>query len=233
MSTTVGMAATWPYHMTNSSSAVEIRSLIFDLFGVVISFDENSVYRRLANHCPNSETAFKGMQGLVSTPDLITGRLTLEQLHQRLVADHGLALEYEAFHNNWLTPYTAAMPGVASMLRELSEKYRLVLLSNVDRYYFDVVRNQHRELDHFAVQLVSCELGAAKPSDTAFIAALRASDAKPSECYFIDDKAENVDAAKAYGIRGHVFTTAQALRDALVKEGVFASDKTDACNVRL
>lgn len=212
---------------------MEIRSLIFDLFGVVITFDENSVYRRLAKYCPDSEKAFHGMQGLVSTPDLITGRLTLRQLHQRLVADHGLALEYEAFYNSWLTPYTAAMPGVASMLRELSGRYRLVLLSNVDRYYFDVVRNHHRELDHFAVQLLSCELGVAKPSDAAFVAALRASDAKPSECYFIDDKAENVDAAKALGIRGHVFTTAQALRDALVKEGAFASDQTNAYSVRL
>ena len=119
------------------------------------------------------------------------------------------------------------------MLRELSKKHRLVLLSNVDRYYIEAIRNQHSELDHFAVQLVSYEMGAAKPSEAAFIAALRASQAKPSECYFIDDKDENVDAAKAFGIRGHVFTTAQALRDALVKEGVFALDKTDAYRVRL
>ena len=227
------MPAICAYPVTNSSPAGEIRTLIFDLFGVVIAFDENSVYQRLAKYCPDSEMSFIGMQGLVSTPDLITGRMTLRQLHQRLVADHGLALDYEAFHDSWLTPYTSAMPGVASVLRELSKKHRLVLLSNVDRYYFEAIRNQHSELDHFAVQLVSYELGAAKPSEAAFIAALRASQAKPSECYFIDDKDENVDAAKAFGIRGHVFTTAQALRDALVKEGVFALDKTDAYRVRL
>lgn len=68
---------------------------------------------------------------LVSTPDLITGRLTLTQLYQQLVTDHGLTLSSEAFHISWLTPYTTAMPRVANMLQELSDQYRLVLLSNV------------------------------------------------------------------------------------------------------
>ena len=212
--------------MTSSSSAVITRSLIFDLFGVVIRFDENCVYRRLAKHCPDSKKAFSAMQGLVSTPDLITGRLTLTQLYQQLVTAHGLTISYDAFHISWLTPYTSAMPGVARMLQELSKQYCLVLLSNVDRYYLEVVREQHRELGHFAAQLVSCEMGVAKPSTEAFMAALQASDAKPSECYFVDDKAENVDAAKALGIRGHVFTTAQVLRDALVNEAGFTADRT-------
>lgn len=227
------MSAICAYPVTNSSPTREIRTLIFDLFGVLIAFDENSVYRRLAEYCRDSETAFLGMQGLVSTPDLITGRLTLTQIYQQLVTDHGLTLSYEAFHISWLTPYTTAMTGVASMLQELSGQYRLVLLSNVDGYYLKVVRELHRELDHFAVQLVSCELGVAKPSAEAFIAALQASDAKPSECYFVDDKAENVDAAKALGIRGHVFTTARVLREALVNEAGFMADKTGARSVLL
>ena len=173
------------------------------------------------------------MQGLVSTPDLITGRLTLKELYQQLVIDLGLKLDYEAFETSWLIPYTAAMPGVTSLLQELREEYRLILLSNVDRYYLEVVRERHRELDDFSVQLVSCELGAAKPSTEAFFAMLQAIQAKPSECYFIDDKAENIDAAHALGIRGHVFTTAQALRDALVKEVGFSTRKTKTRNMSL
>ena len=89
------------------------------------------MYRRLAKHCPDIEKAFHAMQGLVSTPDMITERLSLTQLYQQLVTDDGLTLSYEAFHISWLTPYTTAMPGVARMLQELSEQYRLVLLSNV------------------------------------------------------------------------------------------------------
>lgn len=206
------------------ASKKKIRSLIFDLFGVVIAFDELSVYRRLAKHCRDSDAAFASMQGLVSTPELITGKLTLQQLHQQLVDSYGLALGYETFRDRWLTPYTVAMPGVADILRELSGKHRLVLLSNVDRYYLEIVRDQHRELDHFVVQLVSCEIGVAKPADAAFVAALHACGAEPSECYFVDDKAENIDAASKLGIRGHVFTTAQALRASLIEMGILSEN---------
>ena len=128
--------------MTNSGSKPAVRALIFDLFGVVISFDENRVYRRLAKHCPHPEAAFRTMQGLVSTPDLITGRLTLKELYQQLVIDLGLKLDYEAFETSWLIPYTAAMPGVTSLLQELREEYRLILLSNVDRYYLLMLRSR-------------------------------------------------------------------------------------------
>lgn len=217
------MIESWPLSANYSSSCVEIRCLIFDLFGIMISFDEMSVYRRLAAHCDDSETALRAMQGLVSTPDLIAGRMTLAQLHQQLVTAHGLKLDFAKFQTNWLTPYTSAMPGTASLLEELSGTYRLILLSNVDRYYLEVVRKQHRELRHFAAQLVSCEMGIAEPNAMAFTLALRAAEAQPNECYFIDNKAENVDAARALGRRGHVFSNTQTLRNALVKDGIFPS----------
>ena len=212
---------------------MEIRCLIFDLFGVLIDFDEVSVHRRLATHCADSETALRAMHGLVSTPDLIAGRMTLAQLHQQLVAAHGLKLDFASFQTAWLTPYTSAMPGVASLLEELSSTYRLILLSNVDRYYLEVVREHHPELGHFTTQLVSCEMGIAKPSTMAFEVALQAAEAEPSACYFIDDKAENVDAARALGIRGHVFMDLQTLRNALVEDGIFASVRRGSNGVRL
>jgi putative hydrolase of the HAD superfamily len=198
----------------------KIRALIFDLFGVVISFDENSVYRRLASHCRDPELTFRAIHGLVSTPELITGQWTLEHLHEMLEREQGLSLNLQQFTEEWLTPYTAAMPGVAELLLELRGRYRLVLLSNVDRYYLEVIRDQHPELASFAVQLVSCELGLAKPAAAAFQAAVQASDSSAAECFFVDDKAENVTAAEWLGIHGHVFKDIKSLRASLKRVGV-------------
>jgi hypothetical protein len=39
----------------------------------------------------------------------------------------------------------------------------VVLLSNVDRYFWAVVRAAHPELDRFGALLLSCDLGLAKP----------------------------------------------------------------------
>ena len=59
------------------------------------------------------------------------------------------------------------MPDFAALLEELSRGYRLVLLSNVDRYYFEAIRHLHPELGYFATQLVSYEMGFSKPSTQA------------------------------------------------------------------
>lgn len=206
--------------MAKLNTRPTIRVLIFDLFGVVISFDEDLVYRRLATHCREPEITFRSIRGLVSTPELITGKLTLPQLHERLVAEYGFALGLAHFESLWLMPYTAAIPGVAALLRELSSEFKLVLLSNVDRYYLEVVRKLHPELNCFSTQLVSCELGVAKPDKAAFQAAIEASRAQPAACYFIDDKPENVAAATALGLRGHVFSGVTQLRAALAEQHV-------------
>jgi len=196
------------------------QALIFDLFGVVIAFNEESVYTRLAAHCPNPGRALLGFEGLVSTPELISGNLSLRELHGQLVVQHGLLLEFEAFRQEWLTLYTSPMPGMAELLGQLRSAYRLVLLSNVDRDYLQVVRSNHRELENFAVQVVSCETGHAKPAAAAFAAGIHAAGVAPGACYFIDDKPENIQAAANLGIPGHAFTTALKLRAAFAAAGI-------------
>ncbi len=198
------------------------RSIIIDFFGVVASFDESILYRRIAEACRDPGSAFGALRGLPSTPSLIEGRTTLEEVHEKLVAELGLNLSVQSFHELWLQPYSAPMPGFASLLQELSRQYRLVLLSNVDRYYFEAIRSLHPELGYFATQLVSYEMGFSKPSAQAFHAALRAAEAQPHLCFFLDDKPENIHAAQSLGIQGHVFTTTSACRTALASVGLLA-----------
>lgn len=164
--------------------------------------------------------AFRALRGLPSTPSLIEGRTTLEEVHKKLVIELGFSRSLQFFHELWLQPYSGPMPDFAQLLEELSNQFRLILLSNVDRYYFEAIRPLHPELRHFAVQLVSYKLGFSKPSAQAFHAALHAAEAPAQECFFVDDKPENVTAARMFGIHGHVFTSTQACRDALADIGI-------------
>jgi len=196
----------------------EFDTLIFDLFGVVISFDEDIVYRRLAQHCEHPERAFVAMRGLVSQDDLIRGRTTLDSMHQQLIAAHGLALNLQDFESAWRAPYSAPIPGMAALIGSLSKSYRLVLLSNVDKHYWEVVFEAHPELHCFSALLLSWELGIAKPDREVFLHAVQA--ARTARCFFIDDKSENVEAARRVGIRGHRFRSAGVLLEALEREGI-------------
>ncbi|MGP3969214.1 HAD-IA family hydrolase [Streptomyces sp. 6N223] len=170
---------------------------------------------RLAWHCADPGDALRRLDGLMARREIITGEVTLRQVHRRLVDAHGLALSYRRFEDAWLEPYSWPMPGMASLVEALSARHRLVLLSNVDRDYWRAVRAAHPELRHFAALLASCDLGVAKPDPEAFLRASEAAGADPSRCLFVDDTAANVEAARALGFRTHRFGGVSGLRRAL------------------
>ena len=199
--------------MRIGDSAIEV--LVFDLFGVLISFDDDLVIARLARHCADPADAFDRLHKLTARLDIITGESTLPQVHRELVETHGLTLSYPEFEAAWLEPYHEAIPGMAELVEALSRRYRLVLLSNVDRDYWQVVRAMQPELEHFELLFVSGELGGAKPAPEVFRHVCRVTGAEPRQCLFIDDTAQNVDAARALGFHGHVFRSVPELRAAL------------------
>ncbi len=158
--------------------------------------------------------------GWVSQDALIRGRLTLDQLHRRLVAAHGLRLTLRDFNAVWREPYSAPMPGMAALLRTLAVQYRLVLLSNVDRDYWAVVHRAHAELDCFDAHLLSWDRGLAKPEAAFFQQAIAACGSSASRCFFFDDKCENIDAALRLGLQAHRFSGVTDLLEVLQRLGI-------------
>ncbi|WP_372665682.1 HAD family hydrolase [Amycolatopsis kentuckyensis] len=194
-------------------------ALIMDLFGVFTRFDNDLVPARLAKHCAEPEAAAARLAGVMARRDVITGRVTLADLHERLAAEHGYARPYADFEEAWLTPYSDPMPGMAELVAPLAKRYRLVLLSNVDAYYWRVVRAMQPELGLFDDVLLSCDLGLAKPDPEIFRRASETALAPPSRCLFVDDTRGNVDAAAALGFRTHWFRDVTGFRLALIDEG--------------
>ena len=188
-----------------------IEAFIFDLFGVIIAFDNDIVPARLARHCTDPDDALRRFDGLMARREIITGEVTLHQVHRQLVDAHGLTLTYPQFEAAWLEPYSWPMPGMADFVKALSENHRLVLLSNVDHYYWQVVRAMQPELEFFTELLVSCDLGFAKPESEAFLRASQAAGADPEQCLFVDDTRTNIEAARALGFQTHWFRDAPGL----------------------
>lgn len=189
-----------------------VEALILDLFGVIIAFDNDIVPARLARHCADPADARTRLAGLMARHEIITGVQTLREVHRRLVREHELTLSYSEFEAAWLEPYSWPMPGMADLTRSSAQEYRLVLLSNVDHYYWRVVQERHPELQYFSTLLVSCDTGVAKPEPEAFMRASRAAGADPARCLFADDTTANVEAAHALGFQTHLFRDVPGLR---------------------
>lgn len=194
---------------------------IFDLFGVVISFDDQLVYRRISEHCPRPDAAMVVLDDLVSHPQLITSQISLVDIHNYVVEVCAYSKSYNDFMSHWLEPYTDSMDGMSEILQGLASRYPLVLLSNVDAAYWATMSSRHPELSYFHHRLVSCEIGVAKPDAEAFRQAADVAGVEPSVCLFVDDKLENIEAARSLGFQTHLFTGVPELKAALKASGVF------------
>jgi putative hydrolase of the HAD superfamily len=112
--------------------------------------------------------------------------------------------------------------GALDILKELAGggKYLLGALNNEAREPNEYRFNKFGLRNYFDVALSSCYLGLRKPEEAIFHLAIDVMGGKPERILFIDDRQENVDAAKAKGMVAIRFTGADALRRQLSEYGV-------------
>jgi putative hydrolase of the HAD superfamily len=97
--------------------------------------------------------------------------------------------------------------------------YKLGLLSNLHQEFANHLREHHAWLRHFHVPVFSSEFRRVKPEPEIYQHILGKLAVPARETLFIDDRPTNIDAARAQGIQGLVFTTAAQLRSDLASIG--------------
>jgi HAD superfamily hydrolase (TIGR01509 family) len=132
------------------------------------------------------------------------------------------AFDQEAFRTRVREAY-AFLPGIEELLGELSAAaVPMHALSNYSVWYRLI--EERLALSRWVPwTFVSCHTGVRKPSREAYVGAAAALGVAPADCLFVDDRPENVTAAEAVGMKGHLFRDAPTLRGALVEAGVLRS----------
>ena len=129
----------------------------------------------------------------------------------------GITVDPAAFHRVRRAG-THFLPGMAELLDDLAGRVERVTASNYPVWIEQVAR------DHLTGRiervLASCHLGARKPDEVFYTRLLDAVGAEAHEVLFVDDRTENVEAARDVGIDAHHFTDAGALRRWLAGRGV-------------
>ncbi|MCX5380135.1 HAD family phosphatase [Streptomyces sp. NBC_00091] len=194
--------------------------LLFDLFGVIARHQSPAGRERLVETAQAPAAPFWEAYWALRPPydsGELTGpgywRLVGEALGTRFGERETAAL-VEADIASW-----SAVDGeMVALIGELAASgRRIALLSNIPEELAVHYERHQPWLSHFRVRGLSCRIGLAKPAPGAYEWCLRALGAAPGEVLFVDDRQENVDAARALGIRGHLFTSPAALREALAR----------------
>ncbi len=87
-----------------------------------------------------------------------------------------------------------------NFLRRLDGRTLRVALSNTNELHIRSIERKSRLLGHFDRRIYSYACGFAKPEPGIYRAALDAAAVEPAACLFVDDRAENVRAARRMGI---------------------------------
>ncbi|WBU38233.1 HAD family hydrolase [Homoserinibacter sp. YIM 151385] len=143
------------------------------------------------------------------------GRVTVPEYWAQVAADLGTAFRAAKVHELWVADFRgwiSVEPGTLDLLEELREGgTRMALLSNAGFDFGDPFRRSPMG-SYFERVFVSAEMGLVKPDPEIYRVTARELGVELPEMVFVDNKAENVDAAVALGVRGHVFTSPEGLR---------------------
>ena len=111
----------------------------------------------------------------------------------------------------------AVLPGMAAIVAALAARgVPLYALTNFSHEFWPPFRAREAALfAPFRDVLVSGEVKLIKPDPAIYALALDRFGLAPGEALFVDDRADNVEAAERGGFVGHRFTGAEALRGVL------------------
>ena len=178
-----------------------IKAIIFDCFGV-LSEDAWMVFN---NTYRGQQDIFQAAHQLNEKSDL--GLITEDELYHQLA--ELLKRPYEEIKKSFTSEQKNT--DILSYIPELKQKYKVAMLSNVNRGFMEHFFSQD-EKDLFDIMSLSGEIGVAKPDSRAFIFVAQKLGVPVDECVMIDDRQYNVDGAIKAGMKGILYRDFEQLK---------------------
>lgn len=184
-----------------------IKAVFLDLGNVLVFHDDALLLQRLAARAGSTPRAVQRALQPVWDP-CHRGWLAGDHLRTTISQAIGAELTAHEFWELWNCHFRIH-DEVLPLVQSLIGRVKLFLLSNTNAAHLDFVRPQLPVLERFDGLLLSYELGLAKPEPAIFHEALRRAAVTPDQAAYFDDVAPYVEAARALGIHGRVFTDAR------------------------
>lgn len=183
-----------------------IKNIIFDMGNVLLDYDpevcldyfldkeaDRAIIRRGLFGGPEWEQGDLGYLTDLERFYKVRGRVP-ERLHGAL----------KSCAVDW-TMCMLPVPGMKEFCdRQKEEGRRLYVLSNASSSFYDYFP-RFAEFSYFDGIVVSCDIHMIKPDEGIYKYILEKYRLLPKECFFLDDREENVEAARRAGMRAAVF----------------------------
>ncbi len=196
-------------------------TVIFDIGGVLLDWNPRTLYSKIFE----DEAEMEWFLTEVCTMDWHvrqdSGRPPAEAVAELSARFPRISDKIAAFYDRNFEMISGPIDGTLALLRRLhGQGTPLFALSNWPRETFIEVRASFDFFDLFSGIVISGEEGLRKPDESFYRILLDRYDIDPGAAVFIDDVAENIEAAERLGIAGLHFTSPEALRGGLQRAGL-------------
>ncbi len=184
-------------HMSESG----ITHILFDLGNVLV---ELRPIETVAAMSPSLIAACAKIDPIVE--DFECGRVTTEEFLTRAPQVFGLQMPPDELRQRFKSIVGEWYAETEPLLQGLRTRYHLGCLSNTNPLHIEALRERGPHLGLLHDCFLSHETGYVKPKAAAFEHVLAAWQVAPARILFLDDRAENVEAARKLGMRAiHTF----------------------------
>jgi HAD superfamily hydrolase (TIGR01509 family) len=174
-----------------------IRSIVFDIGWVFVNLNPRPILDCLLEHeCDSID--LKTLIARVRFADHEAGRLTGRGFLEQVAGLTRRPVALDLLHSKWVDMFEL-QPRMVDLAHRLSDRYRVHLLSNIGDLHWAHLSREYglHRIGHGA--LPSFVAGFAKPDAEIYAQAERRFDLDPRSTLFIDDREENVAAARSRG----------------------------------
>ena len=178
-----------------------IRNIVFDMGMVLLEYDPVKVCWEYTDNPEDVEwmrrELFDSKEWSLLDEGTLTDAQALERVQKRLPNEHLRWLAKESLEH-WHEYNIWAKPGMGELVKELKEKgFGIYLCSNCS-VRLRVFEHEIPGIEYFDGTLVSAEEKLAKPNPAIYKRLFEKFHLKAEECFFIDDRQDNIDSAKGW-----------------------------------
>lgn len=197
-----------------------IKNIIFDFGNVLITWQPQRIFSRMVP--PEELDSFMQNVWKEEWNNNLDSGASLADNEQALKKKYPQHSKYiAAFHARWHESLGDEIAGSVALLAQLQAAgYATYGLSNWSAETFPVARKEHPFFSSFNGIVLSGEEKVCKPDPKIYAILLERYRLLPEQCVFIDDRQENLDAAKKMGMAGILFTSPAQAREALKRMSV-------------
>lgn len=195
-----------------------IKTFIFDLGKVIVPYDHDRGLRLLEANCGVSVDDLRRRVYASEELNLYqTGKTSSTEFYEALKETLNLQMDFEEFARIWNHTFTLTPLIEESVIEDLAGKFRLLILSDTNELHFEFIRRHFPILRYFDDFVLSYEVGALKPSEEIFRAAVEKANCRAEECFFTDDILINVEAAGKIGMKAVQFVSSEQFQKDISK----------------